>query len=546
MSDIPSAAQDPLAALATEFNDPEVPLSLADWAPKPICCWCQSPLQEFIVLQSRVWLCPQVPCHTRQLAHAITTTKDGGQKLLYCPLPKQTVAHEAVASGQFRRILYGGAAGGGKSKFLRWLAYSLCLKHKNFRVLLVRRTWPELEETHIREAAVEEKSFGDKGEVFKCTPSNRVVDFPQTGSYLKFGHCQDDQDMVNYLSREYDLILFDELVTFTEKQYLLISSRARTSRDDGWSPMVVAGTNPGGPGAAWVTELFIHKTRDKKKYPAYSPAHHHYIRALLDDNPYVNPTYVEFLMDLDPDLREAYRWGNWDIFPGQYFKEWRATRHGKPWHVEKLHIPPDLYRKGSMDWGYLRPGVFLWSVVLPDSGRLYIEKEWVFHETPPSTVAKGVILMSALWGIQLLTSVGDPAMAIRNNETGEDTFTTLSNNGLPVLPAKHERINGWTRLREWLKPWPDGRPGLIISPDCEYLIRTLPQLMQDSTKLEDVDTHGEDHAADALRYLVMSYPAPLQMGQTQVYASGTAGELFHALIGQLSGGTILGTHNVNQ
>lgn len=516
------------------------------WQAIPLCCWCKAPLAQAQILGGTHWVCPAPPCYTRQLKFGITVTRDGKQTLVYLPLPRQTEAHEAVASQLHRRILYGGAAGGGKSKFLRWLAYSLCLSRKNFRVLLLRRTWPELEETHIRESIFDQELFGEGGGgVMKVTPSNRVVDFPLTGSYLKFGHCQDDKDMATFLSREYDLILFDELVTFEEIQYLLISSRARTSRDDGWMPMVVAGTNPGGPGAGWVKEIFIDRSRDKKKYPNYKPADHHYIRALLDDNPYINASYIDFLMDLPPDMREAYRFGRWDIFPGQYFKEFRAQRGGHPWHAGTIFVPPSIPRICGMDWGYLKPGVILWAVVLPDSGRLYIEREWVFTETPPSMVAKAAALMTRLWGFSVVSRVGDPAMAIRQAESGEDIFETMAKNGWPVTPSKNERVNGWTRVREWLRSWPDGRPGLVINPEgCPYLIRTLPQLMSDAHKPEDVDTDGEDHAADALRYLVMARPHPLQSGSRSAYPAGSVGSMLMDLVLANENKGVLGVHNV--
>lgn len=519
------------------WEDVQLAQGPSGWKPRPLCCWCQSDLVKAQVFGSPVWVCPKEECHQRQLQWAMVTNAqlnkgEPSQSLLhYLPLPKQTVVLEAIRSGQYRRILYGGAAGGGKSRLLRFLAYQLCLTYKNFNVLLLRRTFPELEDTHIREA---NREVGpDPGQIpGKCTPSNHLVEFPSTGSVLRFGHCQDDKAMSSYLSREYDLILFDELVTFTELQYLLISSRARTVRTDGWTPMVVAGTNPGGPGSAWVTELFIHKNRDPKKYPNYKPDDHLYIQALLDDNPYVNPTYVEFLMDLDPDTREAYRWGRWDIFPGQYFKEFRKERH-----CSSPYVPNTIPRLGGMDWGYLRPGVFLWAVPLED-GRLYIEREYVFTETPPSEVAKNIVTLTQYFGWTLMASHGDPAMGIRNHETGEDIFETLQKNGLSVQPAKNERVNGWMRVREWLKPIPDPqdpqnpkkyKAALVINPDgCPYLVRTLPQLMQDPTKLEDVNTDGEDHAADALRYLLMSRPAPLSVGTSKVYPAESAGALLQA------------------
>jgi hypothetical protein len=479
----------------------------------------------------------------RQLKFCLLGKAKGGQqKLLFLPLPRQTEALEAVFSQQYRRLLYGGAAGGGKSKFLRWLAYICCMRFKNFNVLLLRRSWPELEATHIKEAIREAPLIGAK-----CTPTLRTVVFADTGSVLKFGHCHEKKDMEDFLSTEYDLILFDELVTFLEDMYLLISSRARSGVVmEGWSPMVVATTNPGGPGSAWVSELFIDKVRDPKQYPTYDPKQHHFIKALLDDNPFVSANYVEFLMELPPEMREAYRWGRWDLFPGQYFKEFRRHRH-----VARIWVPPDIPRICGMDWGYLRPGVILWAVPLPD-GRLYIEREYVFRETLIRLVAQYAVALTRIWGWTVSQAVGDPAMAIRQAESGEDLFETMQKEGWYVSPAKHERLNGWQRVRDWLRPMllPDpttGKPkpqaALIISPDCEYLIRTLPQLMQDEAKLEDIDTTGEDHAADALRYLVMSRPSPFDTSQKLLYAPDSAGALLQDLLNQASASDKIGSSN---
>lgn len=197
-----------------------------------------------------------------------------------------------------------------------------------------------------------------------------------------------------------------------------------------------------------------------------------------------------------------------------------------------------------MDWGYLRPGVFLWAVVLPDN-RLYIEREFVFTETIAQDVAIYVKLMTSIWGWTLARSIGDPAMKIRQAGSGEDLFETLAKNGLYVQPGNNERVLGWNRLRAWLKVLPDGLPGLIISPSgCPYLCRTLPELMQDKHKLEDVNTNGEDHAADALRYLVMDRPHPMESLLDKPVKPGTAGELFHKLL-YTSTAQVLGSYNVS-
>ena len=212
------------------------------------CCWCQSPFVRYDYPGlTGAWVCPQEACRQRQEQWALTVQLPRrGVKVIYMPLPKQVEATEAVESGQYRWSLFGGALGGSKSHFLRWLAYRRCLQVPRFRVLLLRRTYPELEKTHMREAVLEAPLMGAVALLSRNPP---VVEFPN-GSVLEFGHCQDEKHVASYLSAEYALILFDELVTFEERMVLLIASRARTTKR-GVVPMVVAGTNPGGGGGLW-------------------------------------------------------------------------------------------------------------------------------------------------------------------------------------------------------------------------------------------------------------------------------------------------------
>ena len=189
-----------------------------------------------------------------------------------------------------------------------------------------------------------------------------------------------------------------------------------------------------------------------------------------------------------------------------------------------------------MDWGYLRNGVVLWGVALPD-GHFHIEREWVFKETLAIDAAARILQLCPPTTVH-----ADPSMWIRDGQTGESIAETLNRCGVPLYRANHERINGWQRVRHWLRPSPTGQPWLTISPNCPYLIRTLPSLIQDDTRLEDIDTTGDDHAADALRYLLMSRPAPLISGKPEA-PKDTAGALLReAMQAQRQG--VLGSANV--
>jgi hypothetical protein len=249
----------------------------------------------------------------------VTVTPKGKAPItLYAPTARQRQFHECPA----RNVLYGGAAGGGKSHALRWDAYMRCLSLKHYRALLLRRTYPELENTHLENVPVD-LAGGLPAEYLK---SERKVRF-RNGAVLQFGHCEDEAAVGKYLSTEYDAIYFDELVTFTEKQFLMIRSRARSTKP-GVRPMIRAGTNPGGPESHWVRRRFIWQDLTGKEDPRYRPEDYAYIPATLDDNPYIDrEEYAANLESLPEELARAYRYGDWDIFPGQYFGEWRKAKH---------------------------------------------------------------------------------------------------------------------------------------------------------------------------------------------------------------------------
>lgn len=421
-------------------------------------------------------------------------------KLLYSPTPKQLVFHNAAA----RNVLYGGAAGGGKSHALRWDAYMRCLTTKNYRALLLRRTYPELENTHLEMVPVD-LAEGLPAEYLK---SERKVRFPN-GSVLQFGHCEDEAAVGKYLSTEYDAIYFDELVTFTEKQFLMIRSRARSTKA-GVKPVIRAGTNPGGPESHWVRRRFIWQDITPKEDPRYDVADYQYVAATLDDNPHIDrEEYAANLESLPEELARAYRYGDWDIFPGQYFGEWRKAKHVT---AEHMVYPAHWKRVRAVDWGFVKPGVCLWLVQLPDSGRWYVEQEYVFSRVLAADVAREIVRRTKDRGVKAQYTVADTAMWTPDGTVGESMAETFARHGVPLTQADKRRIGtldrplGWQRLRHWLKDAPDGVPWLTVSPECAYLARTMPALISDKTRPEDVDSDGEDHAADALRYFVMSRP----------------------------------------
>lgn len=462
--------------------------------PTARCCWCQGLFRRL----GSHWICCTPACAQRQHAHAVVAVgkgKGGKTRILYLPLPVQVNFHACRA----KNVLFGGAAAGTKSHALRWDAYLRCLAVPGYRVLILRRTFPELMDTHIERFMVDVPLLG--GEYLKSEYKAR---FPN-GSILQAGHMAESDSYTKYLSTEFDAIYPDELVTFEERPMLMIMSRARSTKP-GVTPVFRAGTNPGGPGAHWIKRRFLDKDVTPEESKGYQPEDWTYIPATLDDNPYIDADYESRLDALPEELRRAYRYGDWDIFPGQFFTEWRAARHV----IEDVYIDPSVPRVRAVDWGYSKPGVCLWLALLPD-GRVVLEEEYKFQQTTVSEVAKEIVRRTKARGLSRVRyTVGDTQMWAHSGQVGETMAETFARFGVPMQQANKDRVNGWQRLRHWLRDAPDKSPWLQVAKTCTYTCRTIPALVMDHNNPEDVDSDGDDHAADALRYFCMSRPAPVQ------------------------------------
>lgn len=435
-------------------------------------------------------------------------------KLFFLPLPRQVEAIEAVLQGK-PRILFGGARGGGKSAFLRYLHYRQAMSHQNFHSLILRRKFPELEQTHIMRVRQEAAKLGG---IYRET--QRIIEWPATGSITRFGHCQTDDDAENYLSAEYDLISFDELVTFPFEMAMRIISSLRSAGRRGYTPQVFSGTNPGGPDAWWVKAMYIDRSMDPDEYPDYDQHDHCFIPSKLEDNPYLDNNYEKTLLALPPMLRKAYREGSWDVWPGQYFPEWSRDRHLREWQGWS---PRGCKVYCGIDWGYVRPGCCLWMAVTPE-GRMYVFDEYTFKQTVVSDVAKEIKRRSREWDVKPIY-IADTQMWGGADMTGEDMRETFARHGLALVQANKERVNGWQRLRAWLRDAPDGQPWALVHPRCVSLARTLPALQQDGANPEDVDTDGEDHWAEAWRYVCSARPSPGQVSARSRPMPGSLGWL---------------------
>jgi hypothetical protein len=184
--------------------------------------------------------------------------------------------------------------------------------------------------------------------------------------------------------------------------------------------------------------------------------------------------------------------------------------------VITLSIPRTIDFAGGMDWGFNGPGVILWAAMLP-SGAMHVVREWKYHELEDNDIASGFHERTKDLGVTVRYVAGDWSMWIRDGRSknrGQSRAETLIRAGMPLRKAENARVDGWARMHSWLKVpkaddgTPTGPPLLTIDVSCTYLRRTIPAQRSSKADADDVDTTGDDHGVDALRYLLMSRPSP--------------------------------------
>lgn len=472
--------------------------------PSACCCWCASKL----VKVGAHWWCPTKACTTRQRSKAIVRhvpkivngAFQGYQpEYWWVPLPKQVTFLEMAG----KRKLLGGAAGPGKSDVSRKGAYSLALTVPNISILLLRKTHPELERTHIRKMRQEQHDLG-----FKWMEQAGECRFAK-GGVIECGHMEDAAAVQKYLSSEYDLIIPEEAVQYPPDPLMELMSRARTSNEAVKAlggPWVWLPTNPGGPSHQVLRELCIDKMPDTERYPAmaksYNPSDWAYVHATLDDNPYIDPDYESLSLS---GLRKAryaqLRHGDWDAAEGMFFEMF-----SKHTHVRSITLPQPIDGAiEAIDWGYTSPGCWKAYAHVGD-GHWHVLGEWKFRQHTPENVALGIKERRAELGIgKTAYVVGDPSMFAK--QRGESIAETMGRHGVHIRPGDNERELGWMRLIAAYQTAPDGIPWLTYEPTCTYSIRSIPALLADKNNPEDVDTKLDDHAADTDRYFVQSRPS---------------------------------------
>lgn len=410
-------------------------------------------------------------------------------KCVGTPNPRQKEFFAAKA----RFVAYGGARGGGKSWAVRKKAMLLALRYPGIRMLLARRTLGEVWDNHILPLQQ------DLAGIARYRDAEKAFLFTN-GSRLKFGYCDSERDVLQYQGQEYDVIFLDEATQFTEFQFFTLTACLRGT---GNCPRRMYLTcNPGGVGHGWVKRLFI----DRDYRPGERAADYRFIPARVYDNTALvqqDPGYVHMLENLPEDLRRAWLEGDWNVFAGQYFKEWRRDVHV----LTPFAVPAHWRRYAALDYG-LDMLAALFIALAPD-GSAYVYREVYRPGLIGSQAAE--VLREAARGEEIYAWLAPPDLWNRRNDTGRSIAEIFAAGGIQLARAQNDRVSGWMDLHEWLRPYktPEGTAvGLRIFETCTNLIRTLPQLQCDPHRPNDTaaEPHELTHAPDALRYFVAGRP----------------------------------------
>jgi phage terminase large subunit len=461
--------------------------------------------------------------------------------LPYTPFPKQQKFHASPA--KYR--LFGGAAGPGKSKALLMEAILQANEHPGANTLLMRRTFPELEQSlllYFRRDVPRElyESFNE---------SKHVVTW-RNGSTTRFGYCLAENDVYQYQGSEFLFIGIDELTLFTLRQWQFLTSRNRCPIP-GAFPCMAGATNPGNIGHAWVKALWI----DRQAAPGmenaaeYDPADYEFIPARVSDNPIYagDESYLKTLRALPSHLKRAFLDGDWEVFAGQYFDRFDFARHVL--RAEEIDWKPWWPRWISIDWGFEHPAAAYWHAAMPVdfserhserglgakhlfspaacllqnaekdrpavqprapedgvAGRVVTYREFVTRHTAPRELAREIVARSQssatlnYGGREKIDAIylSPDAFARRTDEASiaeqmGDVFVAA---GFPrPIPADDDRVGGWMLMYQMLDAgeW-------LLTENCFELIRTLPSLVRDAARVEDVEKMDGDDPADAARY----------------------------------------------
>ena len=391
------------------------------------------------------------------------------------------------------------------------------MKYAGIKVMIIRKTYPELTENHINPMCEMLRcNHPDKRErIASYNDSKKNIVFPN-GSRILFRYCDNAKDAERFQGTEVDVLFIDEATHQNEEKMKKLTACVRGVNS--FPKRIYMTCNPGNEGHNWVKRLFI----DKNYTDTENPDDYMFIQSLVTDNKALmesNPDYIKQLEALPPKLRKAWLEGDWDIFEGMFFEEFANREEhyeDRQWtHViAPFDIPSDWVIYRGFDWGYNKPSAVGWFAVSPDDVIYHFLELYTCSKTPneglkwtpPQLFAEVHRIETEhpwLRGRKII-GVADPA--IWDAETGESIADTAAKHQVFFSKGDHSRIAGWLQCHYRLSFDKSGYPMFYVFNTCKHFVRTIPSLMYDEHKVEDIDTDGEDHIADMWRYVLMSRP----------------------------------------
>jgi len=435
-------------------------------------------------------------------------------QLDYIPTKKQQLFHLSCAD----EVLYGGAAGGGKSMAITMEALLRAMETPGVNCYIFRRTYPELKDvimTLARQHYPEKiGKFANNGKDFKLI----------NGSSVRFRHCFKDSDVYKYQGAEIHYLFIDELTHFPLSVYDYLKSRLRAPKELNIKPCVRATSNPGGIGHAWVKQYFIDRGEPYKMHTVKvhsdllkeeKAVTVQYIPAFVTDNPHMPHDYIYELEKKPKALKNALLLGLWTAFEGQAFMEFTDDsahyKDGLFTHViAPFEVPENWPRYRSFDFGYSRPFAVQWWAAAPDD-TVYMYREWYGSKDGDNKglkitareIAQRIAEIEAQAGEKPF-GIADPS--IWDASRGECIAEQMAACGVQFAPADNARLSGKMQMHYRLAFNEKGKPSMYVFYTCNNFIRTITSLTTDPYRVEDVDTKAEDHSYDAARYFLMARP----------------------------------------
>lgn len=410
-------------------------------------------------------------------------------------------------------VCYGGARGGGKSHVVRLKAVGMCLRYPGIRILMVRCHYPELEENLVRPILrwVPEEIYSYNGTNHNMTFSN--------GSYIKFGHYDGDDAEHEYQGVEYDVVFIDEATQLSERAFQILQGCIRGGND--FPKRMYLTCNPGGVGHRWVKRLFIDK--DYRNDPSdpernENPEDYTFIFATVEDNEFMlknSPRYLQQLANMPDDIRRAWRYGDWNALGGNYFKEFSEHTHA----VKPFKIPDHWPRYRSFDYGLDMFACFWWAV--DEDGRSWCYREFE-HSDMIVQAAAAAANEHTLPGEKIQITYAPPDMWSRQKDTGKTMAAMFLENGLPIVRADNNRVQGHMVMKNMMAPipltdpyvkslYPEGEapnrlPALMFFNNLGNVISDIRDIQADENNPNDCakQPHDITHTVDGIRYYCIS------------------------------------------